>query len=110
MDAKIKHLFATFTENTEKKLAEQSEKHVMQIAEIKQTTIEAHNLLTHKTMATQSQNDHRASTHFTPMTKACNVPFDGQPENWPAFESPLLNEANEILQLQLMDQTAKPFN
>jgi hypothetical protein len=88
----MKRLLAAFTENTQKQLTEQAEKHTIKIAEMKQT-IEAQKLLTHKNMATQPANDHRASAHLTAMTKACDVIFDEQPENWPAFKSHLLNEA-----------------
>jgi hypothetical protein len=35
MDEKMKCLFATFTENTQKQLTEQAEKHAIQIAEMK---------------------------------------------------------------------------
>jgi hypothetical protein len=118
MDEKMKKPFATFTENTQKQLTEQAEKHAIQIAEMKQTTIETQNLLTNKTMPTQSVIYHRASAHFTSMTKAYEVLFDGQPENCPAFENHLLNEAenptirwnNELINFQLMDKTTKPFN
>jgi hypothetical protein len=118
MDEKMKCLFTTFTENTQKQLTEQAEKHAIQIADMKQSTIGSQTLLTYKTMATYPANDHRASAHFTAMTKACDMLFDGKPENWPAFESHLLNEAGnltigwscELLNFQLIDQTTKTFN
>jgi hypothetical protein len=85
---------------------------------MRQTTIEAQHLLMNNTMETQLVNDHRTSAHFTAMNKACDVLFDGQSDNWPAFESHLLNEAenptigwsHELLNFQLMDKTALPFN
>jgi hypothetical protein len=52
MDETMRRLFATLTENTQKQLTEQAEKHPIQIAEMKQTTIEAQQLLTHKNMVT----------------------------------------------------------
>jgi hypothetical protein len=118
VNEKMKHLFATFTENTHTQLTEKAEKHTIQISEMKQTTIESQNLLTNKTMVTQPVNDHISSAHFTTITKACYVLFDGQPENWPIFESHLLNEAEnptigwsqKLLNFQLMDQTTEPFN
>jgi hypothetical protein len=79
MDEKIKRLFSMFTENTQKQLTKQAEKHAIQIAEMKRTTIEAHHIVMNETMATQPVNDHRASVHFTVMTKACDLLFDGQP-------------------------------
>jgi phage-related tail protein len=85
LDEKMKRPFATFMENTQKQLTEQAEKHAIQIYEMKQTTIEAQHLLISKTMATQPVNYHRAYAHFTAITKARDVLFDGQPDNWPAF-------------------------
>jgi hypothetical protein len=72
---------------------------------MKRTTIETQHLLTNKTMPTQPVNDHRASAHFTSMTKACDVLVDGQTENWPAFKNHLLNEAENPT-----TQTKKPKN
>jgi hypothetical protein len=68
-------------------------------------------------MSTQPEKYHRASAHFTAMTKSCEVIFDGQPESWPAFESHLLNKAenptigwsNELLNFQLIHQTTNPL-
>jgi hypothetical protein len=114
---KIKKLFAMFTPSTQKQLTEQAERHAIKIAAMKQTTMETQNLLTTKTMPTQPENDYRASAHFTAVTKACDVLFDGQPENWPTFKNHLLNEAEnptigwnqELIHFQLMDSTTKPF-
>jgi hypothetical protein len=39
-----------------------------------------HNLLTTKTMPTQSMNNNRASTHFTAMTTPSEILFDGKPK------------------------------
>jgi hypothetical protein len=80
----MKKLFALFTENTEKQLTEQAERHAIEIAAMKQTSMETQNLLTTKTMPTQPVNVHRASAHFTAMTKSYDILFEGQPENWPA--------------------------
>jgi hypothetical protein len=85
---------------------------------MKQTTIEAQNLFKNKSMATEPVNNHRASAYFTAMISACDVLCDGQPENWPPFESHLPNQAenatiglsNELLNFKLMDQTTTPFN
>jgi hypothetical protein len=77
MDEKMKRLFATFTENTQKQLTKQAEKHAIQIAEMKKTTIEAQNLSKKINMATQRVNDHRESAHFNVMIKSCEVLFDG---------------------------------
>jgi hypothetical protein len=114
---KMKKLFTVFTENTQKQLTEQAEKHAIEIAAMKRTTMETQKLLTNKTIPTQQVNDHRASAHFTTITKACNVLFDRQLENWPTFENHLLNEAenpigwnNKLINFQLMDNTIKPFN
>jgi hypothetical protein len=68
-------------------------------------------------MPAQPINDHRASSHFTEMTKPSEILFDGKRENWPEFEHHLLNEAEkptigwsqELLNLQLMDTTKKPL-
>jgi hypothetical protein len=114
----MKKLLAVFTANTQKQLNEQADKHAIKIAGMKQTNMETQNLLTTKTMPTQPVNDHRASAHFTMMTRPCEIIFDGKPKNWPEFEHHLLNEAEnptigwnqELLNLQLMDTTTKPFN
>jgi hypothetical protein len=68
--------------------------------------------------AAQPVNDHRASAHFTMMTKPSEILFDGKPENWPEFEHHLLNKSEkptigwnpELLNFQLMYTTTKPFN
>jgi hypothetical protein len=65
----MKKLFAMFTANTQKQLSEQAEKHAMEISAMKQTNLETQNLLTTKTIPAQTTNDHRASAHFTGMTK-----------------------------------------
>jgi hypothetical protein len=80
--------------------------------------METQNLLTTKTMPIKSVNDHRESANLTAMTKACDVLFDGQPENWPTLEHHLLNEAEnqtiswnqEPAHFQLMGTTSNPFN
>jgi pyruvoyl-dependent arginine decarboxylase (PvlArgDC) len=79
MDENMKRMFGSITENTQKQLNEQAKKHAEQLAEMKQTTMEAHNLLTHKYMATPSTHDHKAYAHFTAMNKAYNILFYGQP-------------------------------
>jgi hypothetical protein len=115
---KMKKLFATFAAKTQKQLNEQAERHAIEITAMKQTSMETQNLLTTKTMTTRPVNDHRASANFVVMTKACSVPFDGQPNIWPAFKHQLLNESEnptigwnqELVNFQLMDTTTKPFN
>jgi hypothetical protein len=89
----MKKLLAVFTANTQKQLNEQAEKHAIKIAAMKQTNMETQNILTTKTIPAQPVNDHRASVHFTAMTKPCEVLFDKKPDNWPEFEHHLLNEA-----------------
>jgi hypothetical protein len=115
---KIKKLFAIFAAKIQKQLNEQAEIHTIEIAAMKQTSMETQNLLTTKTMTTKPVNDHRAYANFTSTTKACDVLFDGQPKNWPAFEHHLMNEYvnttigwnQELVHFQLMDSTTKPFN
>jgi hypothetical protein len=114
----MKKLFVVLTANTQKQLNEQAERHAIEISAMKQTIMETQNLSTTKTIPTQSLNDHRASSNFDAMTKAYYILFDGQPENWPASEHHFLNEAEnpiigwnkELVHLQLMDTTSKPFN
>jgi hypothetical protein len=55
----------------------------MEIAAMKQTNMETQNLLTTKTAPAQPINDHRASSHFTVMTKPSEIIFDGKPEQSP---------------------------
>jgi hypothetical protein len=82
---------------------------------MRQTNMKKHNLLTTKTMPTQSMNNNRASTHFTAMTTPSEILFDGKPKNWPEFEHHLLNEVEnptirwnqELLNFQLMDTKTK---
>jgi hypothetical protein len=90
---KMKKLFTTFAAKTHKKLNEQAERHAIETAATKQTSMEAQNLLTTKTMTTQPVNDHRASANFTATTKSCDVLFDGQSDDWPMFKHHLLNES-----------------
>jgi hypothetical protein len=92
----------------------------MEIAATKQTNMLIQNQLfiNEKNIPTQPVNEHRASSHFTAMTKPSEILFDGKPENWPEFENHLLNEAEdpnirwnqELLNLQLMYKTSKLFN
>jgi hypothetical protein len=89
----VKKLFATFTENTHKKLREQEEKHPMEIEAMKRANMDTQNLLATKTTPAQTMNYHRTAAHFTAMTKPSDTLFDGTPENWPAFEHHLLKEA-----------------
>jgi hypothetical protein len=64
----MKKLFETFTENTQKQLREQGEKHAMEITAMKRAGMDTQNLLTTKTTPAQTMNDHRISAHFTEMT------------------------------------------
>jgi hypothetical protein len=77
----MKKLFASFTENTHKKLREQEEKHAMEIAAMKRANMDTQNLITTKTAPTQTMNDHRTSAHLSTMTKPSEILFDGKPEN-----------------------------
>jgi hypothetical protein len=99
----------------EPQLAEQSKKHAEQLAELKQTTMEAHNMLTHKSMVILPMQDNKVAAHFSAMQKACETLFDGQHENWPTFEIYQMNEADELtigwnielLSFEIMGQTGK---
>jgi hypothetical protein len=114
----MKKLIASFTENIQKQLRGQEEKHAMEIAAMKRANMDTQNLLTMKTSPTQTMNDHRTSAHFTAMTKPSEILFDGKPENWPEFEHHLLTETEnptikwnqELTNFQLMDETTKSFN
>jgi hypothetical protein len=114
---KLFSVFTVFTANTLKQLNDQAEKHTIEIAAMKRTSMETQNLIKTKTMPTQPVNDRRASGHFTAMATACDVLFDGQSENWLMLENHLLNEAEnptlgwnqELLHFQLMDTTNRPF-
>jgi hypothetical protein len=79
----MKKLFENFTENTQKQLLEQGEKHAMEIAAMKRANMDTQNLLTTKTKPTQTMNDRIISAHFTAMSKPSEILFDGTPENWP---------------------------
>jgi hypothetical protein len=57
------------TENTQKQLREQEEKHVMEIAAMKRANLDTKNMLTTKTTPAQTMNDHRTTAHFNAMTK-----------------------------------------
>jgi hypothetical protein len=78
----MKKLFETFTENTQKQLREQGEKHAMEIAAMKRATMDTQHLLTTKTIPTKTMNDHRFSAHFTAMTKPSEILFNGTTEKW----------------------------
>jgi hypothetical protein len=115
---RMKKLFATLAENTQKQLGEQGEKNAMEIAAMKRANLDTQNLLTTKTTPAQTINDHRTTAHFTAMTKPSETLFDGTPENWPAFEHHLLTEAenptirwnHELTNYQPTDETSEPFN
>jgi hypothetical protein len=81
----MKKLFTTFTENTQKQLREQEEKHAMEITGMKKSNMDTQNMLTTNTTPAQTMNDHRTAAHFTAMTKPSETLFDGTPEKWPAF-------------------------
>jgi hypothetical protein len=114
----MKKLFATFTENTQKQLPEQEEKHAMEIAAMKLANVDTQNLLTTKTTPTQTTNDQRISAHFTVMTKPSEILFNGTPANRPEFEHHLLTEAenptirwnHKLTNFQTIEGTSKPFN
>jgi hypothetical protein len=65
----------------------------MEIAAIKRSNLDMHNISTTKTTPAQTMNHHRTTAHFNAMTKPSETLFDGTPENWPAFEHHLLTEA-----------------
>jgi hypothetical protein len=50
----MKKRLATFTENTQKQLREQGEKHAMEIAAMKRANMDTQNMLTTKTTPTQT--------------------------------------------------------
>jgi hypothetical protein len=83
----MKKLFATLAGKTQKQLREQGEKHTMEIAAMKRSNLDTHNMLTTKTTPSQTINDHRTTSHLTSKTKPSETLFDGTPENWPAFET-----------------------
>jgi hypothetical protein len=89
----MKKLFATFTENTQKQLREQGEKHAMEITAMKRANMDTQHLLTTKKTPKQTMNDHIMEAHFTAMTTPSETLFNGTPENWPALEHHLLTEA-----------------
>jgi hypothetical protein len=117
VDKKMECMFTTIKEDTQKQLNEQAKKNAEQLAEMKQTNMEAQHILTHKYIATSTTHDHKSSIHFNAITKACDIIFDEQPERWSTSESHLLNEAgnptigwsNELLSFPLMGQTEKSF-
>jgi hypothetical protein len=59
----MKKLFTSFTENTQKQLCEQEEKHAMEIAATKQANMDTQNPLTTKTAPTQIINDNISMFH-----------------------------------------------
>jgi hypothetical protein len=111
-------LFANFTENTQKQLREQEEKHTMEIAAMKRANLDTQNLSTTKTMPAQTMNHIRTTSHFTAMTKPSETLLNGTPENWPAFGLHLLTEAKKTYQkmepgnhkLPTNRQTSELFN
>jgi hypothetical protein len=88
----MKKLFATFTENTQKQLQEQGEKHAMEITAMKWANMDTQNILTTKTTPTQTMNENRITAHLTDMTKLSETLFDGTPKNRSEFEHHLLTE------------------
>jgi hypothetical protein len=105
-------------ENTQKQLREQGEKHAMEIAAMKRTNLDTHNLLTTQTTPAQTMNDHRTTVHFNEMNKPSETLLDGTPENWPEFEHHLLTETEnptiswnqDITNYQPTNQISEPFN
>jgi hypothetical protein len=77
----IKKLFVNLTENTQKQLKEQGEKHAMEIAAKKRANLDTQNLLTTKNTPAQTIKDHKSNAHFNAMAKPSNTLFDGTPEN-----------------------------
>jgi hypothetical protein len=114
----MKKLFATLAKNTQKQLREQGEKHAIEIAAMKRSNLDTHNLLTTKTTPDQTMNDHRTTVHFTGTTKPSETLFEGTQEKWPAFEHHLLTEAenptiiwnHELTNYQPSDENTEPFN
>jgi hypothetical protein len=89
----MKKLFDTLADNTHKQLIEQGEKHAMEIADMRRANLDTQYLLTTKTTPAQTLNDHRATAHFTAITKPSETLFNETTENWPAFQHHLLTEA-----------------
>jgi hypothetical protein len=90
----------------------------MEISDMKRAKLDTQHILTTKTTATQTMNDHKTTAHFNAMTKPSETLFDGTLENWPAFEHHLLTEAENptiswnqnITNYQPTDETSEPFN
>jgi hypothetical protein len=59
MDEKMKFMLAIIKDNIQNQLNEQAKKRAEQLAEMKQSTTEAHNLLTHKSIATPQTHNHK---------------------------------------------------
>jgi hypothetical protein len=38
-------------------------------------------------------HNYKVAEHYKSMTKACDILFDGKPENWSMFEDHLIKEA-----------------
>jgi hypothetical protein len=94
-DAKMQIFFASLANNTKLQLKEQEARHAKEIADMRQVNRDTQNILTTKTIPSQTItiNDHRITAHFNTITKSSDTLFDGTPENWPIFEHHLLTEA-----------------
>jgi hypothetical protein len=91
----MQRMFAALANNTKLQLKEQETRHAKDIADMIQVNRDTQNLLTTKTIPSQTitMNDHRITAHFNTMTTASDTLFDGKPENWPIFEHHFLTEA-----------------
>jgi hypothetical protein len=113
----MKQLFADLARDNQKQFKEQEEKHTMDIAALKRTNLDTHNLLTTKTTPSQTMSDHRSTAHFNATTKPSDALFNGTPEKCPAFEHHLLTEAetptiswNQDITNYQPNENSEPFN
>jgi hypothetical protein len=88
-------MLADHSKGLKTQMTEQSRKHAPTLEDLKQTQSAIHSLFTQKNTFLSPVQDYNVTVHFTSMTKASDIMFDGKPDNWPIFENQLIREAEK---------------
>jgi hypothetical protein len=70
-NTKVERMFTALADNTKLKMKQQEERHAKEIADMRQSNRDTHELFTTKTTTPQNitMNDHRITAHFNKMTR-----------------------------------------
>jgi hypothetical protein len=87
----MKGMLANHEKGMEERLVEQAQKYEEELNAFKKLQMATNNLFTHKSPT--MVNNYKVAEQYKSTTKACDIIFDGKPENWPTFKGHLIKEA-----------------